>query len=242
MLMDALRYIVGLAQPPVHVVAIDGNNWVHGEIKAPPEHRATTLQLSTLEGLVDYLRENRDGLELASHLVHIESPSKVKLLGQLSQRLRQRETVLLAEAQLPTLVLGSFIDREQMQIQLQTMFEQNGDRDDLLKVVGNIEAGEVRTVTDDGMSQQVVLRKHAASVERETVKRVVTLAPFRTFHEVEQPTSDFVFRVRQRDEQIPTVALFEADGGEWRRYAVEGIFEYLKSHLEDLETAPALLR
>ncbi len=55
----------------------------------------------------------------------------------------------------------------------------------------------------------------------------MTLRPYRTFAEVEQPASQFVFRINQNAQ----MALFEADGGKWRLEAINNIANYLKESL-----------
>ena len=56
------------------------------------------------------------------------------------------------------------------------------------------------------------------------------LRPYRTFTEVVQPASDFIFRMKE-DRGI-TCALFEADGGAWKNAAMKNIKEYLEFELE----------
>ena len=58
------------------------------------------------------------------------------------------------------------------------------------------------------------------------------LKPFRTFVEVDQPVSSFVFRMK--DDRCGGVqcALFEADGGAWTISAMEEIKSYLVKELE----------
>lgn len=55
------------------------------------------------------------------------------------------------------------------------------------------------------------------------------LAPYRTFLEVEQPESQFIFRMKDG----PRGAIFEADGGAWRNQAIVNIREYLKEQLSE---------
>ena len=57
------------------------------------------------------------------------------------------------------------------------------------------------------------------------------LKPYRTFVEVEQPESKFVFRMQTG----PEMALFEADGGAWRIQAMKNIKEYLEKELKAFE-------
>lgn len=61
----------------------------------------------------------------------------------------------------------------------------------------------------------------------------VTLKPYRTFTEVEQPESQFVFRMKEDKYDGVQCALFEADGGAWKLGAMEYIKEYLERELED---------
>jgi hypothetical protein len=239
MLKEAIQYIVGLAEPKLLEIA--GEQWVDKAVQAPPEYLADVLTLSTLQGVVDYLTENRDGLDLSKLTIHVESPTAVAVLGPIVGRRRKREQYLQAKPLLPDVKLGQWIGREAMSIQLQAMFSPSEDLAGLLLIVGNMEAGETRTHTDDGMSQTVATRKHVGTLERTLVKRVVGLSPFRTFQEVVQPESDFVFRVRDV-EGVLSVALYEADGGAWRREAVEAIADWLAEQLKTVPAAPAIIR
>ena len=56
------------------------------------------------------------------------------------------------------------------------------------------------------------------------------LKPYRTFTEVEQPESDFIFRMK--DMGSVCCALFEADGGAWRNVAMHNIKAYLQEQLK----------
>lgn len=63
-----------------------------------------------------------------------------------------------------------------------------------------------------------------------TVKPRVTLRPFRTFLEVEQPESVFILRLNSNGE----INLISADGGAWKLEAVRNIAGYFEEHLKDL--------
>ena len=65
------------------------------------------------------------------------------------------------------------------------------------------------------------------------VPNPVTLRPYRTFTEVTQPESEFVFRMKD-DSMSVYCALFEADGGAWKREAMKNIKEHLEVELVDL--------
>jgi hypothetical protein len=59
----------------------------------------------------------------------------------------------------------------------------------------------------------------------------VTLKPFRTFREAEQPSSDFIFRVKADEIKGNLCALFEADGGYWKIAAMQNVRTWLQNKL-----------
>ena len=63
------------------------------------------------------------------------------------------------------------------------------------------------------------------------VPNPVILAPYRTFLEVEQPESSFIFRMRDSDRGGVSCALFEADGGAWRNEAMSDVAAYIIKQL-----------
>lgn len=67
------------------------------------------------------------------------------------------------------------------------------------------------------------------------VPNPVSLAPYRTFQEVEQPISQFVFRIGDRG--TPEFKLVEAEGGIWKTEAVRKIKDYLELVLSEQDMA-----
>lgn len=98
----------------------------------------------------------------------------------------------------------------------------------LLKVVGNVKEENVRETGDNGIAQAVTIKTGVASAADVLVPNPVSLAPYRTFLEVEQPASSFIFRMKDG----PSGAIFEADGGAWRNQAIANVREYLATELE----------
>lgn len=70
--------------------------------------------------------------------------------------------------------------------------------------------------------------------ETALVPNPVKLRPYRTFTEVEQPESEFVFRMKNYDGSVGC-AIFEADGGAWKNRAMKNIKEYLQYELAGME-------
>ncbi|WP_079479690.1 hypothetical protein [Halobacillus salinus] len=183
-----------------------------------------TIKVKNLSGLVDYIMSEFDGTEPL--MIHVESPTKVKVFSQTNAD-EERDHVIQADAMLPQFDFDSFYDTEAFNIKLQSCFVKNEDRDVMLKVVGSIKEEGVQEVGDDGTSQAVTARTGVATVGNVKVPNPVLLAPRRTFVEVDQPESDFVFRMRSG----PKCALFEADGGAWKLQAMNSIADFLESSL-----------
>lgn len=201
----------------------------------------TALHLTTLRGLVAYVKSNNDGLNLADHCLLVDDHATVLLLRKLGPAPFHRREVVAKATLLETSAFrfGAYMDPETFIVGLLTVFADAGDRASIMKLVGNIRDQNVREFSDDGYSQAVVVSKgvSGAVVGTERVPNPVTLAPYRTFREVTQPPSPFLLRMRSGKEGDgqPGVALFEADGGAWRLEAVDRISTYLTEELEDVD-------
>lgn len=80
----------------------------------------------------------------------------------------------------------------------------------------------------------ITVKTGIASKGEAIVPNPVHLRPYRTFLEVDQPESDFVFRMKQDKYDGIQCAVFEADGGAWKMEATHSIKEYLKTELADM--------
>lgn len=227
---EALEYLVGLGEENGKLVYTDQGTFSRVNLKRITFPKAATLTVSTLTGFVDFIKSNIDILP-EQLLVQVQSYDKVKLYSPLNED-RDREEYIRAEAILPSNIMyDRFLGTEQFNIMLQSSFVDVGDKDVLLKYTGLVKDEAVKSVGDDGISQQVTVKTGVASVGQAVVPNPVTLAPYRTFPEVEQPQSKFIFRMQDG----PKAAIFEADGGAWRNQAIKNIKEYLAQELKGLE-------
>ena len=137
-------------------------------------------------------------------------------------------------AQVPEFRYGSYMDHESFLIALQSKFIPNDDRELLMKFAGTVENGSLAQYGDDGVTQKATIKTGIASKGDVIVPNPVTLRPFRTFVEVEQPESAFVFRMREGGRGDIECAIFEADGGAWKNAAMKGIKEYLQYELNEV--------
>lgn len=185
-----------------------------------------SLNLNTLSSLVDYIKSELDRKD-DRLILTVKDEQTVFLEGQLEVN-GSRERLAEVNAIVPAFNFDYFYHSEEFNIKLQSIFTDSSDRRILLKVVGNISEDSVKTVGDDGVSQAVTINQGVASKVDVKVPNPVTLAPYRTFNEVEQPESKFVFRMKEG----PRCALFEADGGIWRNEAIQNIKSYFEKSLK----------
>lgn len=223
------------------VIEVDGRHYAidgDGDVRLiKPQNLADNIvEVTTLMGVVDLVKslEERKSQNL---YVQVKSPTKVAVFGHLDDYGR-RELLVIAKAMTPDINYSRFLDQEQMNISLQSQFEETKDRELLLKVIGNLKEEAVRNASDDGVSQAVTIKSGVATVSDVKVPNPVGLAPYRTFNEVTQPTSNFVFRMREGMQS----AIFEADGGAWELEAMSNVKDFLTKNLEDeIETGHVIV-
>lgn len=237
MIKEALQYIIGLQQPRTEEINGKKYYFQNGIPMLVGECRiCEAIQLSTLTSLVDYIKEDMHADfrgDVPKMIVHVASETDVRMITQFNSDMDRWEVVDV-KAKVPEVVLNRFMEQEAFIIQMQSMFLDTPDKAFVMQVAGNVEDRTVANYGDDGVSQKATIKTGLANVEDVIVPNPVTLAPFRTFHEVVQPTSDFVFRMKNAQNGI-SCALFEADGGAWKLQAVHEIAEYLKAELEGME-------
>lgn len=233
MIREAIEYIVDLGNTRKEM--IDGQVYTTQRMHLVPEAVATSLQVRSLSGLVEYLQSDFDTEDPL--MIHVVSPTEVVVFDTLNRDFNRNE-LIRAKAMIPSITFDRWYDAEDFNIKLQSVFVKNEDRDVMLKVVGNIKEEAVNTVGDDGVSQSVVAKTGVASVGNVLVPNPVLLKPYRTFVEVDQPASDFIFRMKSG----PSCALFEADGGAWKVQAMKNIKDYLQVALEkEFETGKLVI-
>ena len=144
-----------------------------------------------------------------------------------NDELEHRILLVAVKARIPELSFGRFLSSEQFNIMLQSNFIDDSDRGTLLEFASALKIENGAEIEDNGVSQVATVKTGVASLAKGKAPNPVTLRPYRTFSEVEQPASLFVFRI---DKQA-NLALFEADGKRWIADAVGNIADYLKEQL-----------
>ena len=234
MIEKALRYIVGLGK--AEWCTVHGDTYSDRPMYRIDPHypKADSIKMHTLTSLVDYIKSNTD--EMADHMIiDVRSPEEVALYSQLDGN-RDREEMVVVTARVPEFPFNSFMDQEKFCINLQSKFidDPQTDRALILKFAGTVEAGTVAEYGDDGVTQKATVKTGIATKTEAIVPNPAKLRPYRTFLEVEQPASDFIFRMKQDKYDGIACAIYEADGGAWKMAATKAIKEYLQFELADM--------
>lgn len=228
MLREAIEKILTLAKP--ESIDIEGRTFYdpnYRELSA--EQNVESFTVNTLTGLVDYVKSEFDTDR--KMMIHIESPTRIQLFDALNAT-NDRRTYLIGAALLPDIIYGKWIDRESFQICLQANFCPNAEKEELLKVISNMTVGEGATVKDNGVTQEVTV-KQGVELALVDLKERYGLMPYRTFVEVDQPLSEFIFRVKDDGQKNIYCSLHEADGGAWELNAMHSIKTYLENELKE---------
>jgi len=197
--------------------------------------RPDALTVSTLSGLRDYIKENVDGLSLDECLVIVNSFDLVSLVSRVTGESNKRHTIVQVELErVERFPFDKWMSPEEFNIRIRAQFIQTPNRDVITDFVSKIDIESGASLEDDGVSQSAMIKKklHGHLGERKEAPVVLSLKPYRTFPEIDQPESEFLFRMREGNGMLQ-IALFEADGGAWRNQARESIYKWLTEQLEE---------
>lgn len=229
---DALSYAVELADRENKIIKsetgreyYDSNR--HSLRELQPRQYAPVLNLRTLRSLVYYLKSDNDLINQKRVVVVVESSQKVSVYNQVDFEYGQRNQLVCVQAAVPRIPFDNWHDQEEFNIMLQSMFIDDTDRSIVLDFASHLKIEKGAEVQDNGVSQIATVRDGVASLAQAKTPNPVTLRPYRTFNEVEQPASQFIFRINK----MANLALFEADGGKWQLEAISNIASYLTKEL-----------
>ena len=246
MIKAAIDYLVGLGRNEVLIEA-NGAKYTYKELNRLERPLPDCLKTNTLRSIVDYIKQGfdfGDWGEDFDYIINVVDYQQVHLLLPLNDDSRRPIIINCTAPQRDNLTFGRFMDVTRFNIMMQSSFLDNiGEKDYkgiLLKVVGNLGDGIVKNFGDDGVSQKTTIKTGVENLAEVKIPNPVVLAPFRTFAEVDQPESKFIFRLESGRGDEPQAALFEADGGAWKVYAKEKIIEYFKEQLAGMDNVHIL--
>lgn len=235
MIKEAIERILDLAAG--EVLHAHGKAYSRFELKPlpSPEPEPKPLTFHTLSGFAAFVTKQH-GVDFETCMIHVVDHAHVELRDDLSGEFKQRACFAAAKPfPLSGFPFGRMMGIEEFVVGLQSCFVQDEKTAKVLSVVGNVKAEQVTTVVDDGVSQEVTALAGVAHVARIVVPNPVQLRPFRTFQEIEQPSSCFVLRMKREGESgYPTVGLFEVVDNFWQVCAVGRIEAFLKGLVKDV--------
>lgn len=190
----------------------------------------SAVNVITLTALADLFHSDFEKIKDVKTVFHVTSETGVAVYANESNEYAQRVPFISASFKaVGAFNFGAWMDQESFIIGLQTYMVDGGDKKYLLDLTSKITSNDMLEITDNGTSQEVTAKAGQTLAKTVDLKPRVSLAPFRTFREIEQPASDFVFRVRKSQRGTPELALFEADGGAWKLTAMAKIADFLKA-------------
>ena len=223
-----IEKIVELAAP--NLQEIDGRTYTDKRIIPVERPRVKTLELTTLNSLVKLSQEESTDY-ITPLIVQVSSYDTVDVFAGIQTDDRKRENPYHCKAETIHIQFDQKLGYESMMIALKSKFVQTPELLELVKLLGSITEQNSAQVSDDGFSQNVVVRKGIALKDNKTINPIVKLRPYRTFAEIDQPESEFLLRLSDG----ANVALYEADGGAWKLEARKRIADYLREALNGQE-------
>ena len=205
-------------------------------LRDPPH--APTVGIATLLAVESLLRLELDSAAEADVFVHVVSFDTVELKSIKADPYGHRHVYIKAQIDNPCpFRFGQYHDPESFIIALNTCFVETTELKALIGLASSLTAENVAIAEDDGISQKATVRSGVALKTTRKVEPKIKLQPFRTFREVTQPASIFLFRLKNGSEgNPPSCALFEADGGSWKIEAVGNIGKWFKGKIANIVT------
>lgn len=216
----------------VEKITVDGREYVRSDYARVERPSVKTINLSTLQAVVDIIAGPLQNE--ASLWVHVDGAASVKVWGWLDPTYRTRELFAMAT---PAIVgkfqFGTWMPQDVFVTEAQAFFKEEKERDDMLRVVGNIRAAQAATLEDDGVTQRVSTAKGVTLSEMSELPNPVTLTPYVTFPEIDQPSRWYILRVTGGGEDRVSLALFEIPDPLRDETAIEEIKTWLIKSLPE---------
>lgn len=234
MIKEALEWLVSLS---AHETVVDqyGKKLIITDksIHAPELDYPNQLLFSSLRGMVEYLKNSTDNIDVEKFMIHVASIEHVYCFSRLDSQ-KRREEIAIAQPIVNKTSPLSWMGFEEAKIKLATYFDKTDDRDNIIDIMSSIVDETIQTIEDDGLSQEVNIRKGITTKTKKVVPKYIKLAPFRTFSEIKQPENDYLVRLKkdEKDKEIK-IGLFEVENNRWKIDAIEVIKTYMRSHMGD---------
>jgi len=235
MIKEAIDRIVQLTEHAMNKpVTVDERKYwsIDGRAIKPPTVSPVS-DVQSLDALLSALEAPElKGLTadcLGALQIVVTAPRYVSIVSAPDNTWAQRDKYIEAEWRGDKFQFGTYLDVEEFIVKAQCGFVESDTKAAMIAHVSSIRGEEVTNNVDDGVSQTVLVEDRLNRKTNASLTPILSLRPYRTFPEVKQPESLFLLRMRKREDKVPQVALFEADGGLWVSQAVRNIAAYIRA-------------
>lgn len=214
----------------------------HGCYERVGHHqRPERLEVSTIAGLVDYLRDvHAEDQREASHVfVHITDLNEMWARSEVFEG--KRDDYVRARAFPFHVQSTNMMSNADMVEYLTNNFVDACDRAELIKLVANVVSGHEVETQDDGITQRVATSDGVKKYGTE-LKREYTLIPRGGFEGIAVPETSFSVRARTRQGDTPSFRIIANDpqgfAADYRALLRRGVVEHLE--MEGVEGVPVV--
>jgi len=197
-------------------------------------HKPSTavIEVNSLDGLIKLIKNNKidskDVLDIYEPLIVKVNFNEIVVMSALNTD-KTRNYLFEANPMIPHLQMGQRLSVEEMIILLSTAYIPTENTKKFISSLSSLRIVEEVQFDDDGIGQTVTAKQGTSINKSFQVQPIVKLKPIRTYEEIEQVESKFLFRVNKDG----TVCLREADGGQWKYEVQKEIVRYLEDNLKD---------
>lgn len=206
------------------IMTADGVEYVKDNYVKAVVPQVQTIYTNTLSSVIDYVESYDEKM-----YIHVKSENCINIISELDE-LKNRDVHLIATAETAKINYDSYMDLDEFNLMIQSCFADNKDKSRILAYTGSVEDVASRTLDDDGVTQKAVVRTGITTKSEAIIPNPVSLRPYRTFSEIEQPESKFIFRMQSG----PVALLKEVKDPVWRTETIKEIKKYLETHLKDI--------
>ena len=231
MLKSAIEKIEQLCKPMI--LEKDGHTYVVGTDGKYEEvsHDLTfpaCIDLDSLDALVMMIKAEWVAGHKGQLHVTIPSHTKVRCFGvpDPESRMAREYPYIAVATDVPGWEASVNMGFEEAMIALRTRFQPTPDLEYAIRLLSDMTTGSKVVFNDNGIATSIVTKTGVALQTNAPIRPIITLRPYRTFQEVEQPASQFLIRVSERG-----IRFVEADGGMWKLAARRTVKDYLTEKL-----------
>lgn len=228
MITEAINRILALAPP--YREAINGLDYSDRQLQLIQPPQPAAVEIDTLDGFVELMERNLNEFDPVKVFVWVQTFESVALssLDVDKYAHRMKHISVKPTKGLTGFTFNQWTNQEAFIIGLQAGFQPSPDLDYLLKLTSHVDGKTAVKTIDNSVTQEVTVQNGVAFKEEVEVKARLSLKPYRTFRELDQTASDFIFRVKDN----ANFALYEADGGAWKIAAMKQVANYLSNRLK----------